>query len=103
MRLLHIRGEPMHHRHCVPALRRLERRRFEVVASLLTLLLAASSTAQSALDEDELEAEGPIDEYLHWLTENRLGPDKGFGSLLQGWREVAQTPKSNGANEAIWE
>jgi len=93
----------MHHRYCVPVLRRLERWTFEVVASLIILLIAATSTAANALEDDEMEAEGPIEEYLRWLTENRLGPDKGFGSLLQGWREVEQTPRSNGANEAFWE
>jgi photosystem II stability/assembly factor-like uncharacterized protein len=83
---------------------RIPARSFAVIA-LVALLGAASAPAATPLDEEEQEAEGedPLEDYFRWLTENRLGPDKGFGSLLQAWREVEQTPKSNGATEALWE
>ena len=54
----------------------------------LFLSMGLAFGAAPVNDEDELIDEAPLVDYYRWLTEDRVGPQKGQGSLLEAWSET---------------
>ena len=69
----------------------------------LFLSMGLAFGAAPVNDEDELIDEAPLVDYYRWLTEDRVGPQKGQGSLLEAWSEIKKMPNATGAGGAIWQ
>jgi len=74
-----------------------------IIHALLITTQVVLRAAPIAAEEDEMVDEGSLLEYFGWLTEDRLGPGKGQGSLLEAWSEIQKMPVATGPGGAIWQ
>ena len=72
-------------------------------ATLFVSMGVASGAAPVNDEEDEFVDEAPLDDYYRWLREDRVGPQKGPGSLLEAWSQMEKMPNATGAGGAIWQ
>src|ERR1700737_835211 len=79
---------------------------YSIRASLMALSLVAGmafgGTPMEAIEDEQIDEIGPV-EYFDWLRENRVGPEKGPGSLLEGWSEIQKMPIASGPGTAVWQ
>lgn len=73
-----------------------------LTAMILMAGMAFAAAPIEAVEDEQIDEIGPM-QYFEWLRENRLGPDKGPGSLLEGWSEVQKMPVASGPGGAIWQ